>query len=168
MKRLGNTWHQLVSIDTMVQATHEAIRFKRSDPMVVKKLMTDGKIDEKKVEHFAQSIVKRLKDGTYKCDKTLHKHLYCTSKSKAYKKGKWRDIYCPSLRDHVLHHALMIVCMPAFTRGMDDHCCGSVPKRGTMAVKRYVEKWTRSGDTNYFVKLDISHFFDSIGQDALM
>lgn len=168
MKRLGNIWPQLVSMDTMTKAVYEAIRFKRSDPMVIKKLMTDGKVDLEKVTHFAKEIVEQLNDGTYRCDKPLHKHLYCTSKSKAYGKGKWRDIYCPSLRDHVLHHALMIVCMPAFTRGMDDHCCGSIPGRGTIAVKRYVEKWTRSGDTNYFVKLDVAHFFDSIEQGLLM
>lgn len=168
MKRLGNIWSQIVSIDTMIDATYEAIRFKKTDPMVVKRLMTDGKVDPKKVAIFAKAIVSQFENGTYKCDKPLYKHLYCTSKSKAYGKGKWRDIYCPSLKDHVVHHALMSVCMPAFMRGMDAHCCGSVPKRGTIAVKRYVEKWVRSGDANYFVKLDISHFFDTINANLLM
>lgn len=36
--------------------------------MVIKKLMTDGKLDLEKVTHFAKEIVEQLNDGTYRID----------------------------------------------------------------------------------------------------
>jgi len=68
----------------------------------------EGQIDPKKAFEVADIIIGELKDGTYYHRKPLHKERYCTSKSKAYGKGKVRQLYVPTLYDHILHHMLMI------------------------------------------------------------
>lgn len=178
MKRLNNLWDSFVSRENMIQAIYEGTQFKHKDPMVIKKLTYSkadyekdpklkGKIDPNKVDALADKLIRELTDGTYFHRKPLYKHLYCQSKSMS--KGKWRHIYCPSLYDHVIHHAIMQVCMPAFMGGMIEQCCGSVPKRGTGRVREFVERWVRSDDEcKYFVKLDIRRFFDSIPRDGMI
>lgn len=90
-------------------------------------------------------------------------------KNKTHGKGKWRNLYVPTLEDHCIHHILMKIAMPAFTKGMHPYSCGSVPERGIKLINYSIKRWLKSDRDNctYFVKLDIRHFFDSISKDDL-
>lgn len=131
-------------------------------------MSTSGFIDQQKLDALGDEILTKLASGTYHHKAPRHKHQYCTSKSKGQNGGKWRDIYCPELKDHIVQHMLFDVCRPAFMRGMYQYCVGNVPDRGNRAVIETVSKWCADcNDWKYFVKLDIRHFFESIRIDDI-
>lgn len=83
---------------------------------------------------------------------------------------KKRQIVIPTFMECILHHMIINVLKPMFNRGMYEHSCGSVPKRGGTHGKKYIEKWMRKGGKNIkcFFKMDIHHFYRSIPQDKLI
>lgn len=177
MKRLGKVWNEMLEPDNGFVAIVEGTMKKRKDRVVQKFLFSDEyvaenptayhQIDPKKAEDI-KVLAEELRSGKWKHGEPHYKRIYSKNKTAAGK-GKWRDIYVPSFRDHIVHHMLMQVCMPAFRRGMHPYCCGSVPGRGTKAVIKNCVRWFQNDkECRYFVKLDIRHFFDSIQPDILM
>ncbi len=71
--------------------------------------------------------------------------------------------------DQIVHHAVIHVMEPIFLKGMYEHVCGSVPKRGAHAGKKRIEKWIRNDikNTRYCFKCDVRHFYASIDKDIL-
>ena len=53
-------------------------------------------------------------------------------------------------------------------RGMYRYCCGSIPNRGGIDAKAYVETAIHDGKMRYCAKLDISKFFDSVRPSVLL
>lgn len=180
-KRLGNLRNIIEQSETITQAFCTGIKNKKSHPSVrefwkddLKRVWKKGKplpadyLDWDKITPWLEEIREDLVLETYRHKAPRHKRQYCTSKAKGSKGGKWRDIYPPILRDHVVQHALFIASEPAFTRGMHKHCVGNVPGRGPKAVVRYVTKWCKTDMSwKYFVKLDIRKFFDSIRKEDI-
>ena len=64
--------------------------------------------------------------------------------------------------DQILHWVLMLVIEPILMKGMYRFACGSVPGRGGMEAKKYVERALRDDKVRYVAKLDISKFFNSV------
>lgn len=71
--------------------------------------------------------------------------------------------------EQIIHHAIVITLQPMFMRGMYEYNCGSVPGRGGMYGKRYLEKFIRENpaEIKYCVKMDIHHFFQSVSHEVL-
>ena len=176
-KRIGNLKDKLISKETFYKAFSEGTAHKRTDGPVRKLwsgtaqevwvpnsgMDTSDFFDKEKVDAFGEVILKKLSSGRYRHKTPGHKYVYCTSKSKGSKGGKWRNLCLPELDDHIVQHMLFDVCEPAFTRGMYRFCMGNVPGRGTRAVVDTVSHWCKDcKDWNYFVKIDIYHFFESI------
>lgn len=177
MKRIGHLWDKVTDVSNGVQAVVDGTQHKRGDRAVKALLYDDetiladktklGQIDRKKAENFVKPIIEDLKSGTWDHDKPRYKREFC--RNRASSKGKWRDLYIPTLKDHTVHHMVMNVYMNAFIRGMHPHCCGSVPGRGINHVVKFVKHWMkRDKECRYFIKLDIRHFFDSIDRDILL
>ena len=171
MKRLGNIWDRLVSVPNGVEAVIDGTRKKRGNREVKHLLYDDDLpqhwhcIDPEKAKDYVNPIILSLRDGTFSHREPTYRYQLCPSSSG----GKWRELYIPSLRDHIVHHMLMQVCMPAFTRGMHPHCCGSVPGRGIRHIIDTVPNWFfYDKECRYFVKLDIRQFFPSIQYEPLM
>lgn len=90
---------------------------------------------------------------------------------------KQRSIIVPTIEEQVVHHMMVNVLKPMFTRGMYEHSYGSIPGRGatsgrnknTSGGKETIEKWIRSDRKNmkYCLKMDIKKYFDSIPHDIL-
>ena len=177
MKRLGRVWPDIVDVKNGVQAVINGTRYKRGDNQVRRLLYDDeiiaadkskkGRIDPDKAKAYVQPIIDRLKTGTWRHSPPRYKKQFCRNRTS--NKGKWRNLYIPTLEDHTVAHMVMSVCMSAFTKGMHPHCCGSVPGRGIKHIVNTVRHWMQ-GDKQcrYFVKLDIRHFFDSIDRDILI
>lgn len=74
--------------------------------------------------------------------------------------------------DQIVHWSLVQVIDKIFMGSMYAHCCGSVPKRGPGAVKKYLEHKLRREDApkkyKYCLKMDIHHFFQSISHPRLI
>lgn len=176
MKRINHVWENIVSVDNGIASITEGTQYKRYDrsvkyllypPEIVAEDHTKWhRLDPEKVKRYAEYLSRQLDTGIWKHNKPRHKRQYC--KSKSAKAGKWRDLYIPSLNDHIVAHMAINGCMKAFTRGMHPNCCGSVPGRGIKHVVKTVEHWMRDDkECRFFVKLDIRHFFDSIDKDIL-
>ena len=171
MKRIGNIRDKICSVGNGVRAVISGTLKKRGKREVAKLLYDKQEvekhpelwhlIDPKKAEEYAISLCDRLLQRTWKHHAPRHKRQFCPSSSG----GKWRDLYIPTLEDHIVHHMVMQACMPAFMRGMHPHCCGSVPGRGIKHITHWVWYWMQHDlECRYFVKLDIRKFLSEYRQ----
>lgn len=170
MKRIGNIWPKITTEDNGVTAVVEGTRFKRGKAEVERLLSDDPdkwrRIDPDKAREYVKPICEKLRNKTWRHAPPKHRRQFC--RNRASSKGKWRDLYIPTLEDHTIAHMLMQGCMEAFTRGMHPDCCGSVPGRGIKHVVRKVSHWFQDDlECRYFVKLDICKFFDNIDGEIL-
>jgi RNA-directed DNA polymerase len=78
---------------------------------------------------------------------------------------KERQICASAFGEQVLHHALMNVCHPYFERQLLDCSYASRKGKGTYAAIAQAQKYTKHYD--YFLKLDVKKFFDSIEHSVL-
>lgn len=177
MKRFNNLFDKICTVENGVLAVIQGTKNKRSDNVVKKLLYSDEKIkehpelyhqiDPEKAKTYIEEILPSLKNKTWQHKKPKSIHKYCQNRTK--KGGKWRDLFVFTLEDHIIAHMTMQITMPAFTRGMYAHCCGSVPKRGIKHITKYVPKWLQNdSESKYFVKLDIKHFFENINSEKLL
>lgn len=83
---------------------------------------------------------------------------------------KKRIIIVPSFPEQVIHHMIVNTMIPIFMKGMYYHSYGSIPKRGPHKAKRNIEKIIREDSRNceYFLKMDIKKYFDSIPHDIYL
>lgn len=176
MKRINNIWENIIDENRAYESLVEGTRHKRGKRQVRKLLYSSEEvqkdrnkwhlIDPDKGRIFASNIAMSLKSGTWKHDNPRYKRTYCPNRTTG--KGKWRNLYIPTLKDHIVHHMVMSASMEAFTKGMHPHCCGSVPGRGIKHILVNVGRWMqKDSQCRYFVKLDIIKFFDSIEADVL-
>ena len=79
---------------------------------------------------------------------------------------KERVIHAPRFLDRVVHHALVDAAMPDFERWLipDSYACRR--GRGQLAALRRAEHYARRNE--WFLKLDVARYFDSIPQDRLL
>lgn len=82
---------------------------------------------------------------------------------------KPRKIVVPTFKEQIVHHMLVRAMEEMLTKGMYEHSYGSVPKRGLHMAKRRINLWLNRDikNTKYFLKMDISKFFNSIPHDIL-
>lgn len=176
MKRIKDTWNNVVDPQNAYTAIIEGTRFKRGkkevqfllyDEEIVRKHPNLYRvIDGDKAKKYAEYLTALLSDGLWMHSKPRHRLQFC--RNRASNGGKWRDLYMPCLDDHVIAHMLMQANMQAFTRGMHPYCCGSIPNRGISFLQKSISGWMRNDkQLRYFVKLDIRKFFDNIDRDKL-
>lgn len=77
---------------------------------------------------------------------------------------KQREIVCPDfINEQVVHHAIMNVCSPIFTKRFYRYSCASVPGRGTEYALKYIRKALKDRrGSKYHAVIDIKQFFNSI------
>lgn len=170
MKRVGNIWQDAVNIDNGIAAVIDGTKNKRGDREVQRLLYEDTdkwhQVDPEKAREYIEPICAELSEKAWRHASPRYKRQYC--KNRASSKGKWRDLYIPTLKDHIVAHMIMQAAKKAFTRGMHPNCCGSVPGRGIKHIVKCVNHWFRDDlECRYFVKLDIRKFFDNIDGNIL-
>ncbi len=79
---------------------------------------------------------------------------------------KERVIHAPRFQDRVVHHALVDAAMPDFERWLIPDCFACRCGLGHSAAVRRAEAY--AGRHNWFLKLDVSKYFDSIPRDRLL
>ncbi|MDR1165541.1 MAG: reverse transcriptase/maturase family protein [Deltaproteobacteria bacterium] len=79
---------------------------------------------------------------------------------------KRRKICAPSFSERVLHHACMNICEPFFERRQifDSYACRK--GKGNLKALRRAEDFARKND--WYLKLDISKYFDNIDHDICL
>lgn len=166
MKRVGYLWETFCSIENATRAIYRGTENKRSDRAVVRIFGYDnssadqvGQLDPKKVRRYAERLVAQLNAGSWH---------HAPGKTRIIQSGgKTREIEIARLRDHIVQWMAMLTIDNMMLRRMYRHSCGNLPKRGIEDARKSVQKWTRSGDCKYFVKLDIRHFYQTVDLDKL-
>lgn len=154
MKRTGYLYERIYDIENVKRAIKNASR-KKKKRRYVRRIANNA-------DYYAAKISEMLKNGTYVPSPNKTKVIYDTSSRKE------RSITIPKFYpDQIIQWATMQVLEPVFRRGMYEFSCGSVPGRGSLCAKKYVERKLRRRDARYILKLDIRKFFPSISADKL-
>ncbi len=155
MKRVGYLYEKMCDLSLIRYAIRKAAQGKTYKHYIRKVLQNE--------EAYALRIQEMLVNESVKLSPNRQITIYDRSCSKE------RIITVPKFfPDQILHWVVMLVIEPIITKGMYRFNCGSVPTRGGMEAKRYVERALKDKKIRYVAKLDISKFFNSVKPEYLM
>ena len=153
MKRMGNLFDKVISIDNLKLADEKARKGKLHSYGV--------QMHDKNREANILALHESLKNGTFH---TSQYHVFTIYEPKE------REIYqLPYYPDRILHHAVMNILEPiwvsVFTR--DTYSC--IKNRGIHACAMSVKKALRKdpAGTKYCLKIDVRKFYPSINHELL-
>lgn len=168
MKRIGNVYEKIASLDNCIEAVKNATRYKR------KRNRPETKVFDYTVNrhYYGYLVNEMLKNKAFVPSEPNHFFI-----EEGIKKKK-REIYAPKLfPDQIVHWAIIQVIGPMILNSFYEYSCGSLPNRGPSLVRKYLtnklsidiehHKKVRS-IYKYCLKLDIHHFFQSINRDIMM
>jgi len=152
MKRLGNLYQQICSIDNLMLADTIARKGKLNQPGVVE--------HEKNREQNIMDLHEMLVKKTYKTS------LYTTF---TIWEPKERLIFrLPYFPDRITHHAVMNILEPMFVSNFTADTYSCIKGRGIHAAAYAVRKALRDvHGTQYCLKLDVRKFYPSVDHDVL-
>lgn len=82
--------------------------------------------------------------------------------------GKIRDVAATSFYpDRIIHWAVMQATTPFMAQKMIDTSYASMPGRGLHKATHKIRQWLKDPDAKYFLKVDVSKFFESVNLDCL-
>ena len=149
MKRVGHLYENMCNLDFIRAAIHNAAKGKTDRPHI-RKILDN-------IDHYAQEIKTALETETIELSPNEIREIYDHSCRKT------RTITIPKFYpDQIVHWLLITAIQPVIMRGMYRYCCGSIPNRGGIDAKAFVETAIRDEKMRYVAKLDISKFFDSV------
>lgn len=126
MKRVGYLYEKMCDVDFIKKAIKNAAKGK-TDRLYVKAILSD-------IDGYAQKLKAMLETETVKLSPNEHIEIYDRSCSKT------RKITIPKFYpDQIVHWLIITAAQPVITRGMYRYCCGSIPNRGGIDAKAYVE-----------------------------
>ena len=140
MKRVGYLYEKMCDLALIKLAIHKAAQGKTRKHYIAKVLANE--------EKYALRIQKMLLDNEVRLSPNRTIEIYDRSCMKQ------RLITVPKFfPDQILHWVLMLVIEPILMKGMYRFACGSVPGRGGMEAKKYVERALRDDKVRYVAKL---------------
>ncbi len=152
MKRIGNLFEKIISIENLIIA--------------------DAKAQKGKAKQYGVLIHnKNRENNILKLHNMLASKTYKTSEYDIFKvfEPKERDVYrLPYYPDRITHHAIMNVLEPIFvaTFTADSYSC--IKGRGIHKASYNLRKALKNVDeTKYCLKLDIKKFYPNIDHDIL-
>jgi len=152
MKRLGNLYQQICSIENLQLADKIARRGKSSQPGVIEH-------DKRKEENIAE-LHRILINKNYKTSDYTTFTIF---------EPKERIIFrLPYFPDRITHHAIMNVLEPLFVSTFTTDTYSCIKDRGIHAAARAVKEALKENfGTQYCLKLDIRKFYPSVDHDVL-
>lgn len=167
MKRVGHLWEKFCSIETAEAAIRWGTKNKRQDRVVVRIFgytnndsdHPAGYLDPDKVHSYAVRLVNELEAGRWSHHPGKKRNIISS--------GKEREIEIARLKDHIVQWMAILTIEDLETRKMYRHSCGNLPKRGIEDARKTVERWVRSGDCKFFVKLDVKQFYKTVNLNKL-
>jgi len=152
MKRLGNLYEQIISIDNLELADKKA-RKRKSKQYGIR--LHDRNRDENIERLHLMLFAKTYQTSPY--------HIF-----KIYE-PKEREVYkLPYFPDRITHHAVMNILEPVFLSVFTADTYSCLKKRGTHGAANAVKRALRDEPgTKYCLKLDIRKFYPSFDHDIL-
>ncbi len=149
MKRKGNLWDKIISIENLYFASKKARKGKRFRENV-------SRFDYY-LEQELTTLLKELKEGNY-----------IPGKYKVFflKEGKKRRISAAPYRDRVVHHCLMNILEPIFEKKLIYDTYANRKGKGTHKAVLKCQEFFKKYD--YVLKCDIAKYFPSISHKILL
>lgn len=155
MKRVGHLYETMCDIDFIKKAIRNAAKGK-TDRNYTSRILTD-------IDRYAQELKEMLEAENVVLSPPQTREIYDNSCRKR------RTITIPKFYpDQIIHWLVITAIQPVIMRGMYRYCCGSIPNRGGIDAKAYVETAIHDDKMRYCAKLDISKFFDSVRPPILL
>lgn len=152
MKRIGNIYNQVISIENLYAADAIAQRSKGKQPAVI--------------AHMANQDA-----NIWQLHNMLYHKTYRTSPYTVFKiyDPKERDVYrLPYFPDRIVHHAIMRVLEPMFVSNFTADTYSCIKGRGIHAASFAVRKALKNeAETQYCLKFDIQKFYPSVNHEIL-
>lgn len=152
MKRIGNLYHRICSIENL----HLADSIARK-----------GKKHQQCISVHDQN----REDNIIALHHSLINKTYCTSNYTAFKvyEKKEREVFrLPYYPDRIVHHAIMNVLEPVFCSTFTSDTYSCIKGKGIHAAVRGLKKvLLDEAGTTYCLKMDIRKFYPSIDHDIL-
>lgn len=147
MKRIGNLYNQIISIDNLRAADQNARKGKRQQYGV--------RVFEKNPEGNILLLNEMLLNRSYKTSK------YDTFK--IYEPKERLVFRLPYFPDRITHHAVMNVLEPIFTKLFTADTYSCIKGRGIHGASNNLKKALQNqNETMYCLKLDIVKFYPSV------
>lgn len=153
MKRIGNLFERIASIDNLRAAERNARKGKRNTYGV--------RLFDRNAEANLVRLHDMLMDGTFRTSQYSIFKVY---------KPKERDIYrLPYYPDRIVHHAIMRVMEPIWTRTLTHNTYSCIKGRGIEACRKDVRRFldSHASERMYCLKTDIRKFYPSIDHGVL-
>lgn len=163
MKRVGNIWDRLCSIEVLTEAMYNAAKGKHKYRQVSRMMKTPVK--------YAEQLRKMLLNGEFKPSEykvDIVKTEY----------GKEREIFkLPFFPDRVIQHAISIVLRPRWNKALTDDTYACLVGRGINSkdprfnlnrkIKRVLNMPCYKHSPLYCLKMDIKKCYPSVDNDVL-
>lgn len=153
MKRIGNLYDKIISLENLRLADEHARKGKRNTYGV--------KLHDKNREGNLLALHEALKNGTYKTSR------YSTF---IIHEPKERLIFrLPYYPDRIVHHAVMNILEPIWLSVFTADTYSCIKKRGIHAAARKLRRVIDANkeDCRYCLKIDIRKFYPSVDHDVL-
>lgn len=151
MKRIGNIYEKIFSIDNLLLADKIARRGKSKQPGIIE-------FDKNHDQNIAD-LYRELITNTYKISEYRLFKIY---------EPKERDIACLPYRDRVVQHAVMIPLEQMFVANLTADTYSCIKGRGVHAAGEAIKRALKDiPNTTYCLKLDIRKFYPSVDHDIL-
>lgn len=148
MKRQGHLFDKLIDFDNLMQAAYAVLRGKRGQAQAC---------------GFVQNIEKNI----FEIQRELKNQSWQPGGYRAFwiKEPKPRLISAATIRDRVVHHALIQVIEPVFERQFIHHSYACRKGRGTHKARAHF--YEQAKKNSFVLKMDIRKFFPSIDHEVL-
>ncbi len=152
MKRIGNLYSQIISIENLNLADKKARKGKGSQYGI--------RLHNRKQEANIANLHLRLKDKTYQTSPYSTFTVF---------EPKERLVFrLPYFPDRITHHAVMNVLEPIFVSTFTADTYSCIKRKGIHGAARAVKTALKDKDnTKYCLKLDITKFYPNIDHDTL-
>ncbi len=153
MKRTGDLFQQIISLDNIALAHHKA--------KLGKSHYSEVKLVENNREYYLNQIHEMLNDKTFTTSEYTTKTIFEPKERVVYK--------LPYYPDRIVHHAVMNVIQPIWDNVFIADCYSAVPNKGLHAgFLRLREFLKDEKHTKYCLKFDIRKYYPSINHDILL
>lgn len=152
MKRIGNIYQEIISVDNLYAADAIAQRGKTKQPTVI----AHNEKQDANIWHLHNLLY----------NKTFRTSPYTVFK--VYE-PKEREVHrLPYFPDRIVHHAIMRVLEPMFVANFTADTYSCIKGKGIHAASYAVRKALKDVEaTQYCLKIDIKKFYPSIDHDVL-
>ncbi|WP_340074504.1 RNA-directed DNA polymerase [Leptobacterium sp. I13] len=152
MKRIGNLYSKIISIENLTEADKKAQKGKSKQYGV--------HVHNKNREDNILRLHQLLKSKEYKTSKYDVFNVY---------EPKEREVYrLPYFPDRITHHAIMNILEPIFVSTFTSDTYSCIKSRGIHLLLRKLKKALKNEEeTTYCLKIDIKKFYPNINHDIL-